>query len=91
MLAKYYQPNEMYLISGGVKKSLQSQSWIAIRFNQVIEAYAAKVSISQGPVKIVHEMEGSLLSAVVYGFAYRRGYGHPGGFNILKNFPRECL
>jgi len=84
VLAKYYQPNKIYLTSGGVKKSLQSQSWTAIRFNHAVEAYATQVSVSQGPIKLIHEMKGSLLSAIVYGFAYRTGYGHPGG---LKNFP----
>ena len=89
VLKEYYQPSMMYLITGGVKRSLQSQSWNTITFNQVTEAYYTQLSVSNGPVTIIHTTDNALMSAVVYGFDYRSGYGHSGGFNILKNFPGQ--
>ena len=86
VLKEYYQPSMMYWITGGVKRSLQSQSWNTIAFNQVTEAYYTQLSVSNGPVTIVHTTVNALMSAVVYGFAYREAYGHPGGFSIQKNF-----
>ena len=83
MLKDYYQPSMMYWITGGVKRSLQSQSWSTIKFNQVTEAYYTRLSVSNGPVTIEHLSPNALMAAVVYGFAYISGYGHPGGFNIL--------
>ena len=83
VLKEYYQPSMMYWITGGVKRSLQSQSWKTINFNKVTEAYYTQLSVSNGPVTIMHTTTNALLSAVVYGFGYRTGYGHPAG---LENF-----
>ena len=85
VLKEYYQPGVMYWITGGVKRSLQSQSWNTITFNQVTEAYYTQLSVSNGPVTIVHTTANALMSAVVYGVSYREAYGHPGGFSI-QNF-----
>ena len=84
VLKKYYQPSMMYWITGGVKRSLQSQSWNTITFNQVTEAYYTQLSVSNGPVTIMHTTANALMSAVVYGFAYRIAYGHSGGFSVQK-------
>ena len=86
VLKDYYQPSMMYWIERGVRNSLQSQSWTTITFNQVTEAYYTRISVSNGPVTIAHSSPNALMSAVVYGFDYRTGYGHPGGLNILNNF-----
>ena len=85
VLKEYYQPSMMYWIRGGVKRSLLSQSWNTITFNQVTEAYYTQLSVSNGPVTIIHTTANALMSAVVYGFAYREAYGHSGGFSI-QNF-----
>ena len=85
VLKEYYQPGVIFWIRGGVKRSLQSQSWNPITFNQVNEAYYTQLSVSNGPVTIVHTTANALMSAVVYGFGYREAYGHPGGFSI-QNF-----
>ncbi|XP_065903856.1 uncharacterized protein [Dysidea avara] len=85
VLKEYYQPSMMYWIRGGVKRSLLSQSWNTITFNQVTEAYYTQLSVSNGPVTIIHTTANALMSAVVYGFVYRQAYGHPGGFSI-QNF-----
>ena len=84
VLKEYYQPSMMYWITGGVKRSLQSQSWNTITFNQVTEAYYTQLSVSNGPVTIIHTTANALMSAVVYGFDYREAYGHPGGFSVQK-------
>ena len=39
VLAQYYQPDMIYLISGGVNKSLDTQEWVPVKVNNVIEAY----------------------------------------------------
>ena len=84
VLKEYYQPSMMYWITGGVKWSLQSQYWNTITFNQVTEAYYTQLSVSNGPVTIIHTTTNALMSAVVYGYGYGSGYGHSGGFSIPK-------
>ena len=76
----------MYWITAGVKRSLQSQSWNAITFNKVTEAYYTQLSVSNGPVRIVHTSANALFSALVYGFRYGRSYGHSGGISIQSTF-----
>jgi len=82
VLAQYYQPDMIYLIAGGVNKSLDTQEWMPIKVNNVIEAYATKVTISEGVVGIIHTNASALMTTIVYGFARFTGYGHPGGFYI---------
>jgi len=88
VLAEYYQPAMIYLIANGKEKSLQSQSWTSIRYNGRVEAYGTRVSISKGAVKILHTNSTAVfaITAMVYGSKNGPSYGHPGGFNILKNF-----
>ena len=88
VLKEYFQPNLMYRIRGRVKRSLKSQPWSPIKFNQVTVAYYTQLSVSNGTVKIVHATTNALISAVVYGLDdYRiyRVYGHSGGFISQKN------
>ena len=87
VLKEYYQPSMMYLTTGGVKQSLQTELWTPIVFNQATEAYYTQLRVSRGALTITHTTTDALISAVVYGFAYKKGYGHSGGFNIRKNFP----
>jgi len=86
VLKEYYQPSMMYWITEGVNRSLQSQSWNAITFNQVTEAYYVQIYVSD-PTTILHTTANALMSAVVYGFAFREAYGHSGGFSVQNNFP----
>ena len=79
VLAQYYQPDMIYLISGGVNKSLDTQEWVPVKVNNVIEAYATKVAISEGLIEITHTNASALMITSVYGFAREVGYGHPGG------------
>ena len=80
VLAQYYQPDMIYLISGGVNKSLDKQEWVPVKVNNVIEAYATKMNITEGGVEIAHSNVFALMTITVYGFAKHVGYGHSGGF-----------
>ena len=78
VLKEYYQPNMIYWITGGEKKSLQSHLWNPIIFDHITEAYFTQLSISNNSVNIVQTSTNASISAVVYGFAYSNGYGHSG-------------
>jgi len=78
VLAQYYQPDMIYLISGGVNRSLGTQEWVPIEANNVIEAYAATVTLPEGAVEIAHSNVSALMTTVVYGFDIVVGYGHTG-------------
>ena len=77
VLAQYYQPDMIYLVTGGVNKSLDTQEWIPIKVNNITEAYGTTVyNISSvGISEIVHVNKVALMSVIVYGFAWRGGYG----------------
>ena len=85
VLKEYYQPTMMYWVTGGVKRSLQSQFWNEITFNKVTEAYYTQLPVSSGPVSIVHKMTDAIISGTVYGFRSRYSYGHFGGISIQKH------
>ena len=84
VLAQFYQPDMIYLISGGVNKSLDTQKWVPVKVNNVIEAYATKVSVSESVAEIIHADTLALMTAVVYGFTQYEGYGHPGGLKLQR-------
>ena len=84
VLVQYYQPDTIHLISGGVNKSLDTQEWVPVKVNNVIEAYATKVTISEGVVEVIHTNTSALMTTIVYGFANAVGYGHSGGVYELE-------
>ena len=84
VLAQYYQPDMIFLISGGVNRSLDTLQWVPIVVNNVTEAYATQVTVSEGTTGVIHSSRGALMMTIVYGFASIDSYGHPGGFNSLK-------
>ena len=81
VLAQYYEPDMIYLISGGVNKSLTTQKWIPVEVNNVTEAYATTINISEGAVEIIHTDTSALMTTIVYGHDNFESYGNPGGFN----------
>jgi len=85
VLAQYYQPDMIYIKSGGVNKSLDTQEWVPVKVNNVTEAYATKVTISEGVVEVIHTNTSALMTTIVYGFARYKGYGHPGGLYIQRS------
>ena len=78
VLAQYYQPNMIRLISGGRNISLNTQEWVPIKVGHTTEAYATQVTISEGVAEIIHSNRTSLMSVTMYGFSSGNGYGHPG-------------
>ena len=81
---QHYQPDIMYLITGGVSTSLNTQQWVPIKVNNIIEAYATHINIPEGVAEVVHNNKAALMTTVVYGFGSYEGYGHPGGHYPYK-------
>ena len=77
ILAKYYQPDFIRLISGGRNVLLSTQRWVPIRVEHFTKAYAAQMTISEGVAEIIHDNENALMTVVNYGFASQGSYGHP--------------
>ena len=86
VMEQYYQPNMIYLIAGGVNRSLVTQQWVPIQVNNTIEAYATQVNIPEGMAQIYHTDVAAQMMTIVYGFSIRTGYGHIGGIGISKGF-----
>ena len=80
VLAQYYQPDEIYLITEGVSTSLNTQTWVPVKVNNSIVAYVTHVNISEGVAEVTHSNKAALMTTVVYGFADYEGYGHSGGY-----------
>ena len=78
VLAQYYQPDMIYLISGGRNTSLNTQEWVSIKVGHTIEAYATQVTISEGVAEIIHANMDGLMTVTTYGFTSYESYGHPG-------------
>ena len=79
---QYYQPDMIYLMAGGVNRSLVTQQWIPIQVNTTIEAYVTQVNIPEGMAQVLHSNPVAQMMTIVYGFAMDDGYGHIGGFSI---------
>ena len=77
--AQHYQPHLIYLISGGVNMSLDTQQWTSIQVNGTTKAYVTQMSISEGVAEIFHSNQTAKLMVIVYGFSSNDGYGHIGG------------
>ena len=77
VLAQYFQPEMIQLISEGSNISLNTQEWVPIRVKHTTEAYATQVNIS-GVAEIVHSNKEALMSITVYGFFDSGSYGHSG-------------
>jgi len=84
VLAQYYQPDRIHLISGGRNVSLNTQQWVPIRVERTTEAYAAQVTISEGVAEVIHANMDSLMTVNTYGLASYASYGHPGGLNYFS-------
>ena len=78
VLARYYQPDMIHLISGGRNTTLNTQTWMPIRVNYTTEAYSTQVSVSEGAFEITHDNIDGLMIVATYGFTSYEGYGHPG-------------
>ena len=83
VFAQYYQPDMIYLLTGGINSSLNTQQWTSVRVNNFIEAYITRVNVQEGVVKISHANASALMTTMVYGFSGYVGYGHPGQFHDI--------
>ena len=90
VIEQYYQPNMIYLIAGGVNRSLATQQWVAIQVNNTIEAYATQVTIPEGVAQVFHTDSSAKMMTIVYGFSRHDGYGHIGGMYIPKSTTAGC-
>ena len=79
---QYYQPNMIYLIAEGVNRSLDKQQCVPIEVNNITEAYATQVNISEGVTQIFHTDASAQMMTIVYGFNTYDAYGHIGGLHI---------
>ena len=83
---QYYQPNMIYLIAEGVNRSLDTQQWVPIEVNNITEAYATQVNISEGVAQIFHTDASAQMTTIVYGFNFYDAYGHIGGLHIPTGY-----
>ena len=79
VMRQYYQPNMIYLVVGGVNRSLVTQQWVPIQVNNINETYATQVRIPEGITQVIHTDATAQMTAIVYGFTINDGYGHMGG------------
>ena len=82
VMEQYFQPNLIYLITEGGNTSLETLQWVAIQVNNITEAYATHVNISEGMAQIFHTNTMAKMMTIVYGFTRHDGYGHIGGVHI---------
>ena len=87
VMEQYYQPNMIYLIAEGINRSLDTEQWVPIRVNNIIEAYATQIEdIPQGMIQIFHTNAEAQMMTFVYGFVRHDGYGHIGGIHIPQGY-----
>ena len=91
VMEQYYQPNMIYLMAGGVKRSLVTQQWIPIQVNNTIEAYATQVNITEGVAQVFHTDASAKMMTIVYGFTRHDGYGHIGGIRTPEGYLLSCI
>ena len=76
----------IYLIAGGFNRSLDTQQWVPIEVNNIIEAYATQVNISEGVTQIFHTDASAQMMTTAYGFDIYDAYGHIGGLHIPTGY-----
>ena len=86
VLTQYYQPSMIYLMSNGVNRSLDTQTWVPIMVNSTIEAFATQLNVPEGISELFHTNRSALMTTVVYGLVTDESYGHPGGVDYTRSF-----
>lgn len=83
--AQHFQPGMIYMRTTEANRSLESQGleWVPIAVDNITEAYATRVVIPEGAVQLVHSNAHALMTAIVYGFGERSGYGSPAGLKLI--------
>ena len=81
VLAQHYQPDMIYLVTGGMNKSLDTQEWIPMKVKNITKAYGTTINVSSvGMSEVIHADKAALMSVIVYGFV--RNYG---GYGTTAN------
>ena len=76
VLAQYYQPDMIYLVTKIMNQSLANQEWTPIEINNITEAYGTTISgVSLGVGQIFHANKDALISVMIYEFSRRGGFG----------------
>ena len=75
VMAKYYQPEKIYLIADGYNTSLDTKLWVPITNNNITEAFATQVDLTYGVVRVFHANKTALMTIIVYGFSSLGSYG----------------
>jgi len=91
VLAQYYQPDMIYLISGGVNRSLDTHQWAPIMVRNATKAYSLQINVSEGVSEVSHKNCDAYLSHLVYGFRNISGYGHSVGYKAVKAIKGSLL
>ena len=91
VLAQYYQPDMIYLISRGVSSSLDTAQWVPIMVDNVIRAYSVQVAVSRGVAEVVHQRNNGRMSILVYGWGFHHSYGHLAGYSFFGPSTGYCL
>ena len=81
---QFYQPHMIYLVAGGVTRSLVTEQWVPIQVNNFAEAYVTQVTIPEGIAQVMHTNEAAQMTTTVYGFDRSDGYGHIGGIRSYE-------
>ena len=90
VLAQYYQPDMIYLISGGVNKSLDTQEWVPVKVNNVTKAYGTIVTTQESVAEIIHTNPSALMTTTVYNrYGDSRGFKHYKGMHFVFSTRHE--
>ena len=82
--AEYYQPSMIYITTAEYNRSLETQQWVPIKVNNIIEAYATQVNITYGTSKVFHINDAAMMMIIVYGLSSYGSYGAAISNNINK-------
>ena len=82
--AEYYQPDMIYITEDGYNRSLNTEEWIPIKVNNLIEAYATRVNITYGTSNIFHINDAAMMMIIMYGLSDYGSYGTATSNSINK-------
>ena len=86
VLAQYYHPHMIFLKSGLIYQSLDAFHWVAVKVNNITEAYVLQMNIPEGVAEVIHTDSAALMATTVYGFGEYEGYGHAFDLGVPKSF-----
>ena len=88
VMPQYYQPDKIYLLTNEDNTTLDTQVWVPISVEGIIEAYATQVNITHvyGMFEIFHANETALMTVMLYGSGIFQGiYGTGIPNHIIKS------